>query len=193
MPWRRLRAGRLLRSCWRGHWWSSSGSRRGDELVRENAELREQNAQLVRVSEELRELVGEQAARLAEANETLAVLQRMVFGRKSEKDRPEPAGAGDDDDSAGDGSGEPSGGKKNVRRGPGARAGRRDYSHLPRVEVIWDFPGGGYCCPDCGEPFAGLLVTHVTEEQLDWQVRSRCGRTAAAGTRRRAAARGRRR
>jgi hypothetical protein len=46
-------------------------------------ELREQNAQLVRVNEELRELVGEQAARLAEANESLAVLQRMVFGRKS--------------------------------------------------------------------------------------------------------------
>jgi hypothetical protein len=22
---------------------------------------------------------------------------------------------------------------------PGARAGRRDYSHLPRVEVTWDF------------------------------------------------------
>ena len=34
-----------------------------------------------------------------------------------------------------------------MKRGPGARAGRRDYSRLPRVEVIWDFPGGGYCCP----------------------------------------------
>ena len=79
----------------------------------------------MRVNEELRELVGGQAARLAEANEALAVLQRMVFGRKSEKDRPEPpAGDGDGDDSAGDGGGEPSGGKKNVKRGPGARAGR---------------------------------------------------------------------
>jgi len=145
-------------------------SARIDELARENAELRERNAHLVRVSEELRELVGRQAAQLAEANETIAVLQRMVFGRKSEKNRPgSPAGAGDDDDSAGDGGGEPSGGKKNVRRGPGARAGRRDYSHLPRVEVIWDFPGGGYCCPDCGEPFA-LLGTHLSGEQLDWQV-----------------------
>jgi transposase len=144
-------------------------SARIDELAGQNAQLREQNAQLVRANEELRELVGGQAARLAEANETLAVLQRMVFGRKSEKDRPEPpAGTGDGDDSAGDG--EPSGGgRKNVRRGPGARAGRRDYSHLPRVEVIWDFPGGGYCCPDCGEPFT-LLGTHLSGEQLDWQV-----------------------
>ena len=132
-------------------------------------ELREQNAQLVRVNEELRELIGEQAARLAEANESLAVLQRMVFGRKSEKDRPEPPLAlammmipllrvreavwREEE----------------RETGPGARAGRRDYSHLPRVEVIWDFPGGGYCCPDCGEPFT-LLGTHLSGEQLDWQV-----------------------
>jgi transposase len=51
----------------------------------------------------------------------------------------------------------------------GARAGRRDYSHLPRVEVIWDFEGGGYCCPECGTPFTGLGSDHVTE-LLDWQV-----------------------
>ncbi|MGH3124076.1 MAG: IS66 family transposase [Streptosporangiaceae bacterium] len=139
-------------------------SARIEELARENAQLREQNAQLVRANEELRELVGQQAARLAEANETIAVLQRMVFGRKSEKDRPEPPAADGGDDSAGDG-----GGKKKVKRGPGARAGRRDYSHLPRVEVIWDFPGGGYCCPDCGAPFTGLRSDHVTEV-LDWKV-----------------------
>jgi transposase len=144
-------------------------SARIDELARENAELREQNAYLIRVNGELRDLAGDQAARLAEANESLAVLQRMVFGRKSEKDRPEPAGAGDGDDSAGDGGGDPSGGKKNVKRGPGARAGRRDYSHLPRAGFVWDFPGGGYCCPDCGEPFTALGSDHVTEV-LDWTV-----------------------
>jgi hypothetical protein len=27
-----------------------------------------------------------------------------------------------------------------VKRGPGARSGRRDYSHLPRFEMFWDFP-----------------------------------------------------
>jgi transposase len=35
--------------------------------------------------------------------------------------------------------------------------------------VIWDFPGGGYCCPGCGEPFT-LLGTHLSGEQLDWKV-----------------------
>ena len=54
-------------------------------------------------------------------------------------------------------------------RGPGARAGRRDYSRLPRFEVFWDFPGGGYCCPECGEPFTPL-GDHWSGEQVDWQV-----------------------
>ncbi|MGH3401972.1 MAG: hypothetical protein ACRDRJ_05535 [Streptosporangiaceae bacterium] len=56
-------------------------SARIDELARQNAALREQNAAL-------RELVAGQSARLAEADETIAVLQRMVFGRKSEKGPP---------------------------------------------------------------------------------------------------------
>ena len=59
-------------------------------------------------------------------------------------------------------------GGKSGKRGPGARAGRRDYSHLPRVEVVWDFPGGGYCCPECATPFH-RLGDHVTEV-LDWVV-----------------------
>jgi transposase len=137
-----------------------------DVIERQSAEirdLREQNAELREQNAELRELVAGQAARLAEANETIAVLQRMVFGRKSERDRPDPP------DGAGDGGGGPSGGgKKKVKRGPGARAGRRDYSRLPRVEVTWDFDGG-YCCQDCGVPFTGLGSDHVTEV-LDWTV-----------------------
>ena len=48
-----------------------------------------------------------------------------------------------------------------VLRGP-----RR--SQLPRVEVVWDFPDGGYCCPQCQTPFH-RLGDHVTEV-LDWLV-----------------------
>ena len=114
-------------------------------------------------------MAGGQAAQLAEANATIAVLQRMVFGRSSEKSGPAPDGDGDGDDDAGDGGKPGSGKKKQVKRGPGARSGRRDYSGLPRFEVFWDFPGGGYCCPDCGEPFT-LLGDHWSGEQLDWQV-----------------------
>ena len=35
--------------------------------------------------------------------------------------------------------------------------------------MFWDFPGGGYCCPECGEPFTPL-GDHWSGEQLDWQV-----------------------
>ena len=68
-----------------------------------------------------------------------------------------------------------------MKRGPGARAGRRDYSRLPRFEVFWDFPGGGYCCPECGEPFT-LLGDHWSGEQLDWQVIVRLVAHCRAGT-----------
>src|SRR5258708_35261414 len=87
---------------------------------------------------------AEQAAELERVRADLAVLQRMVFGRSSERARPEPSADGGDAGEGRDLRGSGTGGKK---RGPGARAERRDYSHLPRVEVAWDFGGGGYCCP----------------------------------------------
>ena len=109
--------------------------------------------------------IARQSAELERVNAALAVLQRMVFGDSSERSRPEPPAAED--------GGEPppcgTGVNRGRPRGPGARAGRRDYSHLPRVEVVWDFEGGGYCCPECGTSFTGLGSDHVTE-LLDWQV-----------------------
>ena len=138
------------------------------ELTRLAGELREENARL-------RAENAGQAAELEKLRADLAVLQRMVFGRSSERSRPEPPGS-----DAGPGPGGQGGGAgTGKRRGPGARAGRRDYSHLPRVEVVWDFGGGGYCCPECGTPFTGLGSDHVTE-QLDWlvavRVRADCRR-----------------
>jgi transposase len=128
------------------------------ELARLTAELREENARL-------RAENAEQAAELGRLRADLAVLQRMVFGRSSERSRREPPGS----DAAPGAGGQGGGAGEGKKRGPGARAGRRDYSHLPRFEVIWDFPGGGYCCPECGEPFTSL-GNHVSGEQLDWQV-----------------------
>jgi transposase len=127
------------------------------ELARLTAELRAEN-------ERLRAENAEQAAELGKLRADLAVLQRMVFGRSSERWRPDPPGGAGD--AAG---GQDAGTGAGRKRGPGARAGRRDYSHLPRFEVFWDFPGGGYCCPECGEPFTPL-GDHWSGEQLDWQV-----------------------
>jgi transposase len=127
------------------------------ELARLTAELRAEN-------ERLRAENAEQAAELGKLRADLAVLQRMVFGRSSERWRPDPPGGAGD--AAG---GQDAGTGAGRKRGPGARAGRRDYSQLPRFEVFWDFPGGGYCCPECGEPFTPL-GDHWSGEQLDWQV-----------------------
>ena len=136
------------------------------ELREENTRLREDNARL-------RARDAQRDAELNRVRADLAVLQRMLFGRSSERSRPTPPGrddAGGDDAGDGDrGQGGDCGNGRGVKRGPGARAGRRDYSHLPRFEVFWDFPGGGYCCPECGEPFAPL-GEHVSGQQVDWQV-----------------------
>jgi transposase len=138
-------------------------------LCAENAELREENA-------ELRERDAQREQELDRLRADLAVLQRLLFGRSSERSGPGSGGGAGDDagdhvgESAGsDRGGGDRGGDGKPKRGPGARAGRRDYSHLPRFEMFWDFPDGEYCCPRCGELFAPL-GDHVSGEQLDWQV-----------------------
>ena len=127
-----------------------------ERLARLADELRAENARL-------REELACRDAELERVNAELAVLQRLVFGRSSERAQPDaPGGGGDHDQDRADG------GKNGRPRGPGARAGRRDYSHLPRVEVIRDFEDGGYWCPQCGTSFT-RLGDHVIE-QLDWEV-----------------------
>jgi len=137
------------------------------ELTRLVAELREENAGL-------RAQITAQAGEVERLRADVAVFQRMLFGRSSERSRPEPPsgdGDGDSDGEAADGTGQQGRGSggSGKKRGPGARAGRRDYSDLPRVEVFWDFGEGGYCCPRCGQAFT-VLGDHVSGEQLDWQV-----------------------
>ena len=144
------------------------------ELREDNARLREENRELREDDARWREQQAQQAVELERLRADLAVLQRLLFGRSSERARPEASGGDDSGDGqAGSqrGGGESDGenGTQKPRRGPGARAGRRDYSDLPRFEVFWDFPGGGYCCPQCGEPFT-VLGDHVSGQQLDWQV-----------------------
>ena len=137
------------------------------------AQALEANKQLTVLAERQRaEIVGLRAslvardAELERVNAELTVLKRMLFGRSSERARA-TADSGGDNSGDGDAGGRPAGGTSS-KRGPGARAGRRDYSHLPRVEVVWDFPDCGYCCPQCQTPFH-RLGDYVTEV-LDWVV-----------------------
>ncbi len=137
--------------------------------------MRESKARLLEENRQLREQQAQQAVELERLRADLAVLQRLLFGRSSERSHPQAPDGEAADGAGSDGrtgsqreGGEDDGGQKS-RRGPGARSGRRDYSDLPRFEVFWDFPDGGYCCPRCGLPFT-VLGDHVSGEQLDWQV-----------------------
>ena len=130
------------------------------------------NRQLARLAEELRaenaRLRGEAAQRDAELEQVkaaLGVLQRMAFGRSSERSRPQAAGRDGDGEGAG-GDGDRAGGRPR-RREPGARAGRRDCSRLPHAGVTWDFEDGGYWCPRCGKPYEHL--GGYEPQVLDWQ------------------------
>ena len=126
------------------------------------------NERWERLAAQLREENAALRAENERVSAELAVLQRLVFGRSSERTRPQ-APVGDGDQS---GHGQDPARRRpdddRGRRGPGARAGRRDYSHLPRVEVVWDFTEGGYCCPDCSSPFEAM-GDHAAE-QVDWRV-----------------------
>jgi hypothetical protein len=82
----------------------------------------------------------------------LAVLRRLVFGRSSERVRQGAPGGGD---------GNQGPGVRQSRRQaarPGSAGGAAGLLASARAEVIWDFPGGGYCCPQCGEPFTRLGI-----------------------------------
>ena len=101
------------------------------QLAEMVGELRAENARL-------RVEIAEQAAELENLRADLAVLQRLLFGRSSERSRPEPPGGGGAGDTANDGGQDRGNGSgAGSKRGPGARAGRRDYAHLPRLR----FPG----------------------------------------------------
>jgi Transposase C of IS166 homeodomain len=87
-------------------------------------------------------------ARMEELSEQVAVLSRMLFGRSSEKQDPDPsAGAGEGADQQVPDGGRP--GKGGQRPGSVGH-GRRDYSHLDTREEIHDVPDAERVCAGCG-------------------------------------------
>lgn len=57
------------------------------ELEQENAELKKENAELRRENQALKARVADLEAQLADVLEKLALLQKMHFGRSSEKSK----------------------------------------------------------------------------------------------------------
>ena len=72
------------------------------QLREDNARLREGEARLLVENRELRERQERQALELEGLGADLAVLQRLLFGRSSERSRPDASGS-DADDGAGGG------------------------------------------------------------------------------------------
>ena len=119
-------------------------------LYADNAELREDNAELKEDNAELRDRDARREQELERLRVDLAVLQRLLVGRSSERSRPESGGA-DAGEDAGDAADERAGsdrdsgeqgGDGKPKRGPGARAGRgvagpdRGSDHRPVEGVL---------------------------------------------------------
>ena len=129
------------------------------------AEVKRLTAQEVLLRAEIADLKGMVAA----LSEKVATLAKLLFGKKTEKQKktePDADDAAEDPDSS-----LPNDDTKR-RRGqkPGSKGhGRRDYSDLDTEEHIHDVPEDERVCPKCGanyEPFG-----EETSEQVDWQVR----------------------
>ena len=92
--------------------------------LEENRELRQVAAELWEDNTGLRERLVLQAVELERLRADLAVLQRMLFGRSSERSRPEPSDADADagDGEAGGGRQGSNSGGSGKKRGPGGAA-----------------------------------------------------------------------
>jgi transposase len=92
----------------------------------------------------------------------LRLREQQLFGRKSEK-------ATNKHDSA---KSEAEGNKKRRGQQPGSNGhGRRDYSHLPAKEELYDISKSEQCCPICGLAFASFAGTEDSQ-QIEIEVRA---------------------
>ncbi len=108
--------------------------------------------------------------RISELSEQVAMLGRMLFGKRSEKNHPTPTPdpSGEGADPGGPGADDqPDRPRRGQRRGSTGH-GRRDYSHLETREQIHDLPEAERTCPCCGTAFEAYGTEDA--EQVDWQV-----------------------
>ena len=128
------------------------------QLARLAAELREENARL-------RAENAEQAAELEKLRADLAVLQRMVFGRSSERSRPEPPGGGGD--AAARAARAP--GRRGQEARPGGAGGAAGLLASAPVRGDLGFSrAAGTAARSAGSRSRRWAI--MSGEQLDWQV-----------------------
>ncbi|MDA8064449.1 MAG: transposase [Thermaerobacter sp.] len=122
------------------------------EIARLNAE--------VDILRPLKAKVQELEAQVEALKARVCQLQRLLYGRKSEREKEEAAEAGEPEQPVG------------RRRGqqPGSPGhGRRRQLNLPTEEVIHDLPEGQRRCPSCGLAYEPTSLEDTSEE-IDFRV-----------------------
>lgn len=140
-----------------------------------------------RLKDEIKELsrqVREQGAKnkeLSEENEDLkiqvALLKKMVFGRKTQQNNQRDEETEDGDELAEEEEGEheawqalDEGEKRKRGKQAGTKGhGRRRRIELPKEEEVIEFPGGAPVCEICGTTYHKNGATEESEE-IDWMV-----------------------
>ena len=127
------------------------------EMARLAAELREENARLREENSRLRVENAGQAAELENLRADLAVLQRMLFGRSSERSRPGPAAG---DDGAGRGGERQDGpGGSGRKRGRGRGRGGGITRICPASRWSGTLPAAGTAARSAGCRSRGWAIT----------------------------------
>jgi transposase len=152
------------------HYWQAMHARvcERERFWKEKAEqldatVRQQAAEIIKINEEKENLKAR-----------VLWLQQQLFGRKSQKGKPEPEPSAPDDPEADP---SPSGSpddhpEKKRKRGkrPGTKGyGRKRYEELFTVEIIHDLPEGEKQCPCCGRAFLEFPGTEDSQE-IHWEV-----------------------
>ena len=136
------------------------------ELLQENRTLRCERNCYKRLHEKTstREEVLKQE--IQQLNARIRYLEKRLYGRKSEKNTSNPKS---NSSTASPSDGEPKRSRGHQRGSPGH--GRRDYSHLPVKEEIFELDEA--VCPHCGRPYQeGTFLGTEDSESIEIEVRA---------------------
>jgi len=147
------------------NYWQAQHAR----AVERESVLKEKVLQLQKTVRWQEKLCKEQAGKLEALEAKVVLLDRMVFGKKSEKTKGKKSPKGDGSDS--DWDSKEAGGKRPRGQQPGAKGhGRKRRENLPTEEVPHDLPPSKRRCPTCHKPFRELPRTEDSDE-IEWKVR----------------------
>lgn len=149
------------------HYWRAQHAR----VVEREALLKERVLHLEEIVRRQEKLIKEQAAKIEALEAQVVLLQKLVFGNKSEKTKYTTLEEGDENEKEQE-SKETDGGEKRPRgQQPGTKGhGRKRRENLPAEEVPHDLPPSQRRCAICRKVFRELPETEDSDE-IEWEVR----------------------